>query len=294
VIGLGDLLAGWNLLEKLAKLRVKKTTSPDNIATRFIRLFECYGVHRNQIPGFIGYGLTLKDVQDDDSLLAKLDEPLLEAVCEKFAVRREWLDGADEQIYPCHDFYKHPNSFRTFIEEKKAATPNGDLQGVLIAPEEGGDDAWALLILQETVGWIGDKPIYRFHLCNNWLFSYWKARAYLTACIAIAWKHNVFVMGRYLPKSDIEKLAFGYLFLGRQENGVGHLGRRKWNPEDMALDPSLYLDGVDPEQDDFGTKSGLELWIRLEEQGYMDIGIESTLYPNPKQSFRQTLAQLNQ
>ncbi len=297
MIGLPELLAGLNIAEKLGKflnwLRGRKTTPPENIATRFVRLFENHGIHRNQIPRFIEHGLTLKDVQDDSSLLAKLDEPLLEAVCEKLAVRREWLDGADEQIYPCHDFYKTPREFEAFLKEKIASNPDGDWHGILMAPEEKHNDAWALLILQETVGWVGEKPIYRLHLCNNWLFSYWKARAYLTACIAIAWKHQVFVHGCYLPKREVNKLAEGHLLLGRQGNGIWFNGHRKWYPEDMALDPSTFLEGVDPERDDFGVKSGLQLWLSLEEQGYMDTGICSVLYPNPKLSFQQLFAKFS-
>lgn len=298
MIGLPELLAGLNIAEKLGKfwnwLRGRKNAPPENIATRFVRLFESHGVHRNQIPRFIGHGLTLKDVQDNDSLLAKLDEPLLEAACEKFAVRREWLDGAEEQIHPCHDFYKHPDWFGAFLKEKVEANPDGDWHGVLLAPEEPDNDAWALLILQETVGWVGEKPIYRLHLCNNWLFSYWKARAYLAACIAIAWKSHVFVQGCYMPKREIDKLAEGTMLLGRQGGGIWFMGKRKWYPEDMALDPATFLNGVDPELDNFGIKAGLGLWLDLDECSHMDTGINSQLYPNPRQSFQKEFEKYNQ
>jgi len=277
MIGLGELLAGLNILEKLSKfvnwLRGRKNVFPENIATRFVRLFESHGVHRNQIPRFIGHDLTLKDVEDDAALLAKLDEPLLEAVCEKFAVRREWLDGAEPQIHPCHDFYKHPEWFGTFLKKKMAANPDGDWHGMLLAPEEQDNDAWALLVLQETVGWVGEKPIYRLHLCNNWIPGYWKARAYLTACIAIAWKRHVFVFGRYLPKREIDKLADGHSLLGFQGEGIWAFHGRHWYAEDLALDPGVFLDGVDPEQDNYGIRAGLDLWLELDDAGLMDTGI---------------------
>ena len=92
----GDAIATLKALDQLAK-RYRAWRNPP-VASRFIRLFESHGIHRNQISRFIGHDLTLKDVQDDASLLAKIDEPLLEAVCERFAVRREWLDGAEPQI----------------------------------------------------------------------------------------------------------------------------------------------------------------------------------------------------
>ena len=294
MIGPGELLASWNLFEKLKKYWANRTgrqvTQPESVATRFVRVFESHGVHRNQIPRFIGHGLTLKDVQDDVSLLAKLDEPLLEAVCEKFAVRREWLDGAEKQIHPEHDFYRHPESFQIFLDELVASNPKGDFHGVLLAPEERDGHDELLLIFQETIGQVGDKPIFRFHLCNNWSFSYWRARAYLTACVAISWKRKVFVLGKYMPKKEIDKLAYGETLLGWQGEGAWFMGSRKWYPEDMALDPVTFLNGIDPEQDNFGIKEGLKLWLDLEEQGYMDVQLTSVLYPNPKQAFQQELA----
>lgn len=285
-----EINSALSLWEKLKGWYRSRSPQPETIVTRFVRLFENHGVHRNQIPRFIGHGLTLKDVQDDDSLLAKLDEPLLEAACEKFAVRREWLDGAEEQIHPCHDFYKSPQEFADFLKEKMAANPDSDWHGVLVAPEDKRGDAWALLILQETVGWVGDKPVYRHHLCNNWRFSYWKARAYLAACVAIAWRNRAFVLGRYLPKREIDKLAYGRTLLGWQGTGIWGFHGGGWYAENLALDPGAFLDGVAPEEANFGIKSGLGLWLELEEQGYMNVGINSVISPNPRQSFQRELA----
>lgn len=259
----------------------------ESVASRFVRLFESHGVHRNQIPRFFGHSLTLKDVQDDASLFTKLDETILEAVCKRFAVRREWLDGAELQVHPCHDFYKHPETFALFIDGLKINNPDGDLHGVLIAPNQPDWQACVLLILQEVIGSVGDKPIYRYHLCNNWVFSYWKARAYLTACVAIAWKHKVYVHGIRMPNKEIERLAEGKTLLGWQGEGIWELGSRSWYAEDMALRPDTFLKDIDPEQDDFGIKSGLRLWLDLEQKGLLDTGGPET---NARMLFQQELA----
>jgi len=286
----GEINAGLSLLDRFKKWwHAKQNPQVEPIVTRFVRLFESHGVHRNQIPRFIDHGLTLKDVQDDTSLLVKLDEPLLEAACGKFAVRREWLDGAEKQVHPVHDFYKHPEGFIEFLDTLISANPEGDFHGVLIAPEEREGHVEALLILQETIGYVGDKPIFRFHLCNNWSFTYWKARADLTACVAIAWKRKVYVTGVYFPKKEIDQLAYGETLLGWRGEGIWFIGDRKWYPEDMALKPEAFLDGIDPERDDFGIISGLKLWLDLEEQGLMDTGMNSVICANPKQSFQQEL-----
>lgn len=291
---IGEFLTGLNILEKLVKywnlLRGRKSVPAETVASRFVCLFETHGVHRNQIPRFFGHGLLPKDVQDDASLLAKLDEEMLTDACTRFAVRREWLDGAERQVYPEHDFYKYPEDFVTFLDELKAANPEGDFHGVLIAPEERNGHVEALLILQETIGSVSDKAIYRFHLCNNWSFTYWKARAYLTACVAIAWKRHVYIHGTHMPKKEIEQLAHCETLLGWKGEGVFFIGHRKWHPEDMALLPDVYLDEVDPELDNFGIRAGLSLWLDLEEQGLMNIGVNSVLCANPKQEFQQELA----
>lgn len=283
----GEVNAAISLWDRIRKWwQARKNPLAESIATRFVRLFESHGVHRNQIPRFIGHGLTLTDVQDDASLLAKLDETILDDVCGRFAVRREWLDGAETQVHPCYDFYKHPEDFADIIKRLKANNPDGGLLGVLIAPDEPEGHAEALLVLQETIGFVGDKAIYRYHLCNNWGFEYWKSRAYLAACVAIAWKHDVFVHGIYSPSKEIQRLVAGDVLLGWQGEGVWSLGVKKWDPEDMALRPDVFLRGVDPEQEAFGYKAGLQLWLDLEQRGLMDTGDKI----NARRLFEQELA----
>jgi len=285
---LGEVEAALSLWDRLKKWWDSKRNPPqESVATRFVRLFESHGVHRNQIPRFIGHGLTLRDVKDDAALLEKLDEALLEAACAKFAVRREWLDGAEEQIHPCHDFYREPEGFAKFLEMLVSRNPDAQWYGVLLVPEEQIGEAWALIILQEPIGMIGDKTIYRYHLLNNWLFSYWRSRAYLTACIAIAWKRKLYIHGRKMPAKEIEALAEGHKLLGWDGGEFWEVRYMKWYPEDMALEPDAFLDGVDRERDDYGITSALQLWLDLDARGLMDTGLN--LEP-ARQKFARELA----
>jgi len=41
----------------------------------------------------------------------------------------------------------------------------------------------------------------------------------------------------------------------------------------MLLEPAAFLNGVDPERDNFGISSAIGLWLRLDEQGFMDPGL---------------------
>lgn len=289
-MALGEISSALSILERLRSWygvwRKRKARPMESVATRFVRLCESHGVHRNQIPRFIGHGLTLSDVQEDAALLPKLTEDILEAACNRFAVRREWLDGAETQVHPCHDFYKWPEKFLSFIKYLAETNPGGNLQGVLIKPAERNPHSSALLILQETIGHIGEKPVYRYHLCNNWSYTYWKARAYLTACVAVAWKRDVYIHGIEKPGKTIQELEEGATLLGWRGEGIWALGRKTWDPEDMALSPEAFLNGIDSGQDNFCIMSGLKLWLELEQQGLMDAGFSA----NTRERFQEELA----
>ena len=260
------------LWEKIKNFSNRKNSfKPESVATHFVRLFESHGVHRNQIPRFFGFNLTIADVKDDETLLSKLSEDMLDAACEKFAIRREWLDGAESQIHPYHDFYKRPEDFQKFIEKLTANNTDERIIGVLIAPDGKDKYTDSLIILQETIDYIGDKAIYRFHLCQHSNFSYWKARTYLTACIAIAWKRNNYIHGIYKPKAFIDELSYGEALLGWKGEGIWSLGHKDFDPEYLALRPDVFLKDLDPERSNFGLKAGLEFWLQLNEQGLMDL-----------------------
>ena len=124
-----EIKSAIDLWERLRKWYGSLNNDTETVAARFVRLFESHGVHRNQIPRFFGNGLTLKDVQEDSLLISKLDEGLLETACKLFAVRREWLDGAEALAHTEHDFYKRPADFLIFINELKAGNIEGELSG---------------------------------------------------------------------------------------------------------------------------------------------------------------------
>lgn len=284
---LSQLEAFFSLRDRFVKFwKNKKKVEPESVATRFVRVFENHGVHRNQIPRFIGHGLSVVDVQGDEILLPKLTEEILDTASDRFAIRREWLDGAEAQVHPDHDFYKHPGEFLKFVKGLMAHNPDGDMRGVLIVPSENDWQAYALIILQEAIGYVGEKSIYCFHLCNNWAFTYWKARAYLTACIAIAWKRKIHIHGICKPKAFIDHLAYGETLLGWQGGGIWELGHKSLDPVDMTLKPDAFLNGVNQELDSYGLKSGLKLWLELEEQGLMDSGFGA----GARQAFEEELA----
>ncbi len=291
---IGEILSTLNIIEKAGRFVhwVRKTRKPpaDTVACRVVQWNEGNDGDRSQIPRYFGHGLSVKDVRDEAALLGKLDEPLLDAASGLFAVRREWLEGAESQAYPCHDFYKHPEKVAPFLKALREKNPDGRLDGVVIAPTEKRGEA--LVVLSEVIGEIGEKPIYRFHLCNNWLFDYWKSRAYLTAFIAIAWKHSIHIRGNYLPSKEIKRVVEGNALLASEDGNTLDRRGKLWYPEDMAIKPEAFLSGVDPEQNKFGLVSALELWLQLEEDGHMDTGLSMYSGDNIRASFEQALGSL--
>ena len=243
----------------------------ETIASRFVRLFEAHGVHRNQIPRFLGHGLELKHIENDEALFSVLNDEMLDAAAKLFSIRREWLDGASDQIYPLHDFYKHPHEFVKFVD---GMVQNSDrpIHSVVLVGETSEWDLDTLLILEETIGWIGEKPIYRHHLCSNWIFSYWKSRAYLTACVAYAFKSGGMVLGRRVDIGLVRGYREGTELLEYGVDGGLPTGGIHWYPEDMALHPSAFLSGLD--EGDFGDEQGLKLWLQLADEGLMDAGFQ--------------------
>jgi len=291
---IGVLKLGWDVLktgvnwfkQKPSPIQAPADTSPLAVVARFISLFENHGVKRSQIATFFGLGLTLKDFKDDDSLLEAITEEQLQAAIELFGVRREWLDGVDSQIYDTRRIDKNLKEFSSLLEELKSRGVSG---GALFVPESDMTrKSSSLLVLEEPIGELGEMPVYRYHTYSGWIFPYWKSRAFITACVAIAWEKQVYVHGQKLPPTDMGKLSEGTEFIGVSEwhGGLPHLGQR-WEPEDLADNPKVYLDGVD--EGSFGKVSALEKWLDLEAQGFMRSGFGDP----PREAFQRALNELN-
>ena len=289
-----ELEAGLSLVERMLKKFRRHDTNQTNeqteenktlVSTRFVQVCEAHGIHRNQIPRVFGSDLTLYDVQSDIHLLKKMDDTLLIKASNLLGVKRDWLEGASEQIYETYNFYQEPQAFQTFLKELINRNEN-NISGVLLTPSRKEDCNSALLLIQETVGYLDGKPYLRYYLCNNWRYDYWKARGYLAACISYCWLNKIYVNGSDVQNEKIDSLSEGYEILDLNSDGIFNIRGMKWYAEDMALDPQVFLKGVDAEQDNYGLISGLELWLELESYGFMNCGINDK---NTRQRFEGEL-----
>ncbi|WP_027156669.1 hypothetical protein [Methylobacter luteus] len=277
---LDQIDAALSILERLKNLFMpdRQSHEIDSIASRFVRLFEKHGIHRNQIPRFFGHGLTLADVASNEKLLLKLTHEMLQSVSELFAVRLEWLEGVDEEIYKTHDFYKHPEDYAEFLDQLIADDKHRVMAKLVLSADSSKQND-ALLVLEEEIDYIGNEPVVRYHLCSGWVNKYWKSRADLTACIAITLNRSVHIHGwKKRPAIDVFCAGEGFikdLYDLPWASGRGWLFRRRdqsWHPEDWVYDPAAFLKGVDAERDNFGITSALDRWLYYFDKGYMETG----------------------
>lgn len=99
------------------KLLSAKDSNPAlKTAGRFLSLFEQHGVSATQIQRFIPE-VTLDRLVSDDKLLAALTDPVLAKASSLFGVKREWLEGTTESIYPLKWCYKNPKRFFADLAE---------------------------------------------------------------------------------------------------------------------------------------------------------------------------------
>lgn len=273
----GEIESFISLVERAAKPFKKRSRVQESkeelVSTRLINAFQAHGVHRNQVPSVLGYGLTLNDVRSDEHLLGKLDEKVISSACAMLGINRDWLDGASEEVYDIYRFYKKPKEFESFLLSLLRDTESENISGILLITAKNDKEDSATLLLQEKIGTIHNKEYYRYYICSGWVFAYWKSRAYLTACVAICWKNNVFVHGKYVDNNFLGFVSEGKSLLSLGSDGIWSIKGDKWYAEDLALNPDAYLEGIDSEVDKFGITSALSLWLKLDKEGFLDCGL---------------------
>lgn len=267
----GEIESFVSLIERVTKsFKKSEKKHQELLSTRLVSVFESHGVHRNQIPNVIGHGLTFHDVSCDKRLLEKLDNDILDSTCSLFGINRDWLDGASEEVFSTYTFYKHPQKFNHFLSELVTKCGSENLDGVFLTVDKVDRETESVLILQETLGLINNKPYFRYYLCSGWVFSYWRSRGYIAASVAMCWKNKIYVRGLYLDASTVGRYASGKSLLNFGQDGVHFPNGVRWYAEDLAYVPDVYLKNVDPEENKFGLNAALSLWFQLNSKGFLD------------------------
>lgn len=85
----------------------------------------------------------------------------------------------------------------------------------------------------------------------------------------------------------------GESLVGSEDGNAKLRGAKLWDPEDMALRPDVFLSHIDPEQDRFGLKAALQLWLELEQQGFMATGLPMYSSEAIRSAFNRKLAEIS-
>lgn len=253
--GPSDLLAILHIFDWFKEKFGSGAPSP---AQRFVAVFESHGIHRNQIPRYLPDLLNLSDVQNDQTLSKVLSQEMIDQAADLFKVDRGWIECAKSHPYLTHNFYKRPEKFIEFLED--ILTSGSDLTGVVFtsgAPGSG-HHADTFILLEETFEFSPDNYLTRYYILDNWYFNYGKSRAYLVACVAAAWRKNVYIHGRRVSKDFVRKYQFGEKLLS--PDLTEYWAGVHWHPEDMALDPRRLIEGL-PEQHD--KEVAMDLYLGL-------------------------------
>lgn len=247
-------------------------TQPESLPSRFLRLFEAHGVHRNQIPRFFGHGLQLKHVQEETALLPRLSDVHVADACQLFGVERKWLERGEGSAHVRHDFYLQPLMFGTFLNDVLAARTV--LQEAVVKAELFGvldphSEVESTMVISEPIGLLNDEVIYRYHHVDGGPLGYWKSRVSVTAMVAQALARKLWITGRNCNAKQLTKLTYDDdLWVADGPDGLMP-GSHRMDVEDWLLQPNALLQCVDPESNRFGVTSALDLWLKLEAEGLM-------------------------
>lgn len=247
----------------------------ETVATRFIKLFEKHGIYRTQIPRYFDHGLSLDDISSTNKLLTKLNHETLEAAAKLFGIRIEWLEGADDQLYELHDFYKHPEDYRDFLETL-ITNESYRLRVMLVISSKLTQNEGALLIIEEPIAELGEKKIVRYHVCSGWNYMYSKCRADIAACIAISDQLKVNILRIKNVSEGINDYCEGRAFISDlydlpmayRRNCFFKKEYNLFHPDDLLSVPDVFVD--DLRDGLWGKTSALELWLHYYDQGFMD------------------------
>jgi hypothetical protein len=177
---------GVDLGELWRRIKRKGPDPVEQVAVRFVELFDAHGVEVTQIPRLIPE-ITLAQLASPKDLLAGLTGSVLHKACVLFGIRREWLEGQGDVIYDCGYCYKSPERF--FAELKQLSSPATIAPVRAVATVDSLDYRSSAvqrveLVMVETAAWIGDQEIERFRVfTDGWDWRYPECRIQLKAMI---------------------------------------------------------------------------------------------------------------
>lgn len=185
------------------------------VAKRFLQLFEDHGVHPTQIPHFIPQ-VTLDALLSPEKLLPILTSSVLDQAAELFGVRRDWLDGVSDVMYPCRSCYKAPKRFFEDIKELHIDDPWQCVRVLCSVKELDKGKEWGqsmVLVLVKRIKQYDDVDVNRYTIYGDeWDWGYPKCRLQLKAMARLFYKTMDGSIPLYkVSRSELEKIREGLI-----------------------------------------------------------------------------------
>ncbi|REL36299.1 hypothetical protein [Thalassotalea euphylliae] len=296
---LGDILAGFQLLDRFKKHFAKKDDTDievKSIASRIVTAFESHGVSRNQIPELFNDELDYYSCSSDKELLKRLTPQMVQKTAEMFGINKDWIEGSSNEVYEMHDFYKTPELFESYLKKylhKKAKDKN--IYAYALSSTNRGLFRCnnALIVIAEPICSLNGRNVFKYHLIGGWVFDYWKSRVYFAAICALLFKYEIFVIGRYVEPKWLQRVfeegeLLNYNFSDR-EGAPDFPSKGSFIVEEFINMPSSLIEGMD-EEDGRAIPLAYQLWLALSDMGYMRVFPESKLeHHSIRNGFEQAL-----
>ena len=222
------------------------------LVRRVRRVFEAHGLEFAHLARFFErlkapFSIAFTDLQSDGAFLAWLNSARIEWIAQTFLIRREWIEGEDDQIHETQSFDKQP---RRFFETVSRHTDPLIYQDLNASPdayfiqwglgadwERKGESRIFVVIAVPLACMSHERTIYKY-ICelspSPWTYG-------RTNIELRAWARLLFVnkripcFGRAVSYKLGGSLWSNSIFIPELINDYRLCPRVDWNPEDHAL-----------------------------------------------------------
>lgn len=252
----GPKLTGW-IKTRLARRTGAVGTIDDpkirGLVTRVRQIFEKHGLEPTHLARFFevqgaSFSIDLTDLETDGALLRWLDERKIDWISKCFLVRREWIDGEDDQILEKFYFDKQPEHFFSTISQHLDALVFQEVNepayayflrnGVGKEWKSKGEQTVFVVLAVPLARFSNERTAYKYVTdLNPYPWDYGRCHIQLRAWARLLnVSKGVHCFGKSIPIAAGERLSNNQVFLRDViENELGH--ERDWHPEDYALYP---------------------------------------------------------
>jgi hypothetical protein len=202
-----------NLRELFRRFQVRGgLPSLSVVPTRFLSVFNEHGIATSQIPRFIPE-LSLAKLGSSEALLSAITPELIDRTSRLFGVRREWMEGVDDVIY-CRDFcYKRPRRFFAKLSALKPGYSEFPVRALYCTTNlDWRNEQYQPLVIffVEQFGELGEDKLFRFHIFDEFDWSYAPSRIQLKAMARVLDRQFRITFPLYkVTERELEEVAEG-------------------------------------------------------------------------------------